>query len=172
MRKFALITLAALLGAAPLAACKKGVDPAVAAAASAEATKNLADAKAFLAKNAMEPGVVSLPDGLQYKIVTSGAATGIKPKPQDEVKIHYEGKFISGKVFDSSFERGSPTTFVLGQLVPAWIEGLQLMRPGDEWMLYVPPELGYGAEGKGEDMPPNSALIFRIQLIDVLQNPA
>ena len=128
------------------------------------------EAKAFLAKNAKEPGVVVLPDGLQYKIVTSGPATGLKPHLQDEVKVNYEGKLIDGTVFDSSYERGQPYAAPLNNLVKGWQEALQLMRPGDVWMLYVPPELGYGAEGQGK-IPPGAALIFKIELIDSLPGP-
>lgn len=128
------------------------------------------EAQAFMAKTAKEPGVVTLPDGLEYKIVQSGPTTGMKPHLQDEVKIMYEGKLIDGTVFDSSYERGQPAAFPLKQLVPAWQEALPLMRPGDEWILYVPPKLGYGSEGN-EKIPPGSALIFRIELIDVLPGP-
>jgi FKBP-type peptidyl-prolyl cis-trans isomerase len=131
-----------------------------------------AAAAEFLAKNAKEPGVVTLPDGLQYKIVRSGPATGNKPHPQDEVKVNYEGKLVSGKIFDSSYERGQPAAMPLKNLVPAWQEALLLMRPGDEWILYVPPKLGYGDEGAGNgDIPGGAALIFRIELIDVLPGP-
>jgi FKBP-type peptidyl-prolyl cis-trans isomerase len=108
------------------------------------------EAKAFLAKNAKEPGVVTLPDGLQYKILHSGPTTGSKPHINDEVKINYEGKLITGKVFDSSYERGQPAAMPLNRLIKAWQEALPMMRPGDVWMLYVPPELGYGAEGAGD----------------------
>jgi FKBP-type peptidyl-prolyl cis-trans isomerase len=128
------------------------------------------EAKAFLAKNAKEPGVVTLPDGLQYRIVTSGPATGLKPHLQDEVKVNYEGKLIDGTVFDSSYERGQPYAAPLNNLVKGWQEALQLMRPGDVWMLYVPPELGYGADGQGK-IPPGAALIFKIELIDSLPGP-
>jgi peptidylprolyl isomerase/FKBP-type peptidyl-prolyl cis-trans isomerase FklB len=128
------------------------------------------EGKAFLATNAKAPGVVSLPSGLQYKIVKSGPATGLKPGPEDEVKVHYEGKLISGQVFDSSYERGTPAALPLPALIPAWIEALQLMRPGDVWMLYVPPEQGYGDAGAG-DIPPNSTLIFKIELIGILPAP-
>ena len=128
------------------------------------------EAQAFMAKTAKEPGVVTLPDGLEYKIVHSGPTTGMKPHLQDEVKIMYEGKLIDGTVFDSSYERGQPAAFPLKQLVPAWQEALPMMRPGDEWILYVPPELGYGAEGQGP-IPPGAALIFKIELIDSLPGP-
>jgi FKBP-type peptidyl-prolyl cis-trans isomerase len=129
-----------------------------------------AAAKAFLAKNAKEPGVVVLPDGLQYKIVSSGPATGLKPHLADEVKVNYEGKLVDGTVFDSSYERGQPAAMPLKSLVPAWQEALVKMRPGDVWMLYVPPELGYGAEGQGQ-IPGGAALIFKIELIDFLPGP-
>jgi peptidylprolyl isomerase/FKBP-type peptidyl-prolyl cis-trans isomerase FklB len=116
--------------------------------------------------------VKALPSGLQYKIVRSGPATGMRPQETDEVKVHYEGKFLDGKVFDSSYERGQPAAMPLRALIPAWVEALQLMRPGDEWILYVPPALGYGEEGAGGGaIPPNSVLIFRIELIDVLPGP-
>jgi peptidylprolyl isomerase/FKBP-type peptidyl-prolyl cis-trans isomerase FklB len=130
-----------------------------------------AQSAAFMEQNAKQPGVQTLPSGLQYKVVRSGPATGLRPKLADEVKVHYEGKLIDGKVFDSSYERGAPAAMPLRQLIPAWKEALQLMRPGDEWVLYVPPALGYGAEGAGGDIPPGAALIFRIELIDVLPGP-
>jgi peptidylprolyl isomerase/FKBP-type peptidyl-prolyl cis-trans isomerase FklB len=122
---------------------------------------------AFLANNAKQPGVVTLPDGLQYKIVTSGPPGGQRPKATDEVKVNYEGKLLNGQVFDSSFARGQPAAFPLDGLIPGWTEALQLMRPGDEWTLWVPPALGYGDEAKGP-IPANSILQFRIQLLDVL----
>jgi peptidylprolyl isomerase/FKBP-type peptidyl-prolyl cis-trans isomerase FklB len=124
---------------------------------------------AFLAKNAKEAGVVTLPDGLQYKIVTSGPAGGEKPRAQDEVKVNYEGMLLSGDVFDSSFKHGEPITFQLDGVIPGWTEVMQLMRPGDEWMVWIPPQLGYGEEGKGP-IPANSVLKFRIQLLGVLKH--
>ena len=129
--------------------------------------ESLAAAQAFMAQNAKQPGVVTLADGLQYKVVRSGPVTGAKPNPIDEVKVNYEGKLTNGSVFDSSYEHGVPASFPLQGLVPAWKEALVMMRPGDEWMLYVPPELGYGAQGQGA-IPGNSVMIFRIELIDVL----
>ena len=128
--------------------------------------------KAFLAQNAKQPGVVVLPSGLQYKVIRSGPATGMKPQLTDEVKVHYEGKLIDGKVFDSSYERGQPAAMPLNGLVKGWQEALQLMRPGDQWILYVPSDLGYGAEGAGGgEIPGGAALIFKIELIDVLPGP-
>ncbi len=141
-------------------------------ARSPEAAKaNLTAGQAFLAANAKVPGVHVLAGGLQYKILTSGPANGLRPHPQDEVKVNYEGRLTNGKVFDSSFERGQPAAFPLDQVIPGWTQGLQLMRPGDEWLLYVPPQLGYGDEDKGDKIPANSVLIFRVQLIGVLPHP-
>ena len=122
----------------------------------------------FLAKNAKEAGVVTLPDGLQYKIVTSGPAGGEKPRAQDEVKVNYEGSLLSGDVFDSSFKRGEPASFPLDGVIKGWTEVMQLMRPGDEWIVWIPPQLGYGDEGKGP-IPANSVLKVRIQLVGVLK---
>ena len=158
MIRRALILIAAALA---LAACQPKAKPADMAVESA----------AFMKKVATEPGVKLLPSGVAYKVVRSGPATGMKPTLADEVKVHYEGKLVSGRVFDSSYERGAPAAMPLEGLIPAWQEALVQMRPGDEWILYVPPEKGYGAEGAGEDIPPNSALIFRIELIDVLPAP-
>ena len=124
---------------------------------------------AFLAKNAKEPGVTTLPDGLQYKIVTSGPAGGDKPRAMDEVKVNYEGTLLSGDVFDSSFKRGEPATFPLDEVIPGWTEALGLMKPGDEWIVWIPPELGYGEEPKGP-IPANSVLKFRVQLLGVLKH--
>jgi peptidylprolyl isomerase/FKBP-type peptidyl-prolyl cis-trans isomerase FklB len=125
----------------------------------------------FLATNSKQPGVVTLPDGLQYKIVTSGPADGPTPRTSDEVKVNYEGALLTGEVFDSSFKRGEPVSFPLEGLIPGWVEALQKMRPGDEWTLWVPPSLGYGEETKGP-IPGNSILKFRIQLLGVLRHDA
>ena len=121
----------------------------------------------FLAKTAKERGVTTLPSGLEYRVLASGPAGGPSPKPGDIIKVHYEGKLVSGEVFDSSFERGKPILMPLDQLVPAWMEALPKMKVGDEWVLYVPPELGYGAAGAGP-IPPNSVLIFRVKLLGML----
>jgi peptidylprolyl isomerase/FKBP-type peptidyl-prolyl cis-trans isomerase FklB len=127
---------------------------------------------AFLASNAKAPGVVTLPSGLQYKVLQSGPAGGVHPGPADEVKVNYEGKLISGQVFDSSFARVMPADMPLSGLIPGWIEALQLMRPGDDWMLYVPAKLAYGDNSPDPStIPQNSVLIFRIQLLGVLQHP-
>lgn len=160
MTRFLTTLAAGLLVALSLSACGQ----------SKEAIANMDAAKTFMANNAKAQGVKTLPSGVQYKIVTSGPADGKSPKKSDEVKVHYEGKLLSGEIFDSSFQRGAPATFPLGGLIPAWVEALQQMKPGDEWLLYVPPEQGYGAQGAGP-IPPNSALIFRIQLIAFRDRP-
>jgi FKBP-type peptidyl-prolyl cis-trans isomerase FklB len=134
----------------------------------AKTDTNAADAgAAFLAKKGKEKGVVTLPDGLEYKILTSGPADGLRPHPNDEIKFHYELRSIDGKVIQSSFENGAPAEGALKNLIPGWIEALQLMRPGDTWELYVPAKLAYGDQDKG-DIPPNSTLIFKIELLGVL----
>ncbi|MEH6675856.1 FKBP-type peptidyl-prolyl cis-trans isomerase [Phenylobacterium sp.] len=128
------------------------------------------EAAAYMEENAERDGVETLPSGVQYEIVRSGPAEGLKPTEADEVKVHYEGKLADGEVFDSSYERGVPAAMPLSGLIPAWLEVLPLMRPGDEWIITVPPEMGYGESGQGP-IPPNSVLIFRIELIDVLPGP-
>jgi len=160
MTRFLTTLAAGLLVALSLSACGQ----------SKEAIANMDAAKTFMTNNAKAEGVKTLPSGVQYKIVTSGPAEGTSPKKSDEVKVHYEGKLLSGEIFDSSFQRGAPATFPLGGLIPAWVEALQQMKPGDEWLLYVPPEQGYGAQGAGP-IPPNSVLIFRIQLIAFRERP-
>lgn len=158
------LAAAALLLAGPALAAPAA--PPAAAAAPAVPTAS-ADPTAFLAANAKAPGVVVLPSGLQYKVVKAGDPSGPSPKPGDAIKVHYEGKLLDGTVFDSSFQRGKPMLAPLGRLIPAWMEARPRMHPGDEWIIYVPPELGYGADGQGP-IPPNSVLIFRIQLIGML----
>ncbi|WP_168075762.1 FKBP-type peptidyl-prolyl cis-trans isomerase [Caulobacter sp. SSI4214] len=153
-RRALFLTLAAI--GLTLAACGPGK----------KAQENQAAADAFMAKNAKEPGVVTLPQGLQYKVVREGPPGGQHPTPADEVKVHYEGKLLDGTVFDSSYERGVPAVFPLDGLVPAWVIALQRMKAGDEWILYVPPALGYGAEDKGP-IPANSVMIFKIELLGV-----
>ena len=158
-----LVLIALAAGLSLLAACQRGPDPKV-LAANAEA------GKAFLVKNAAEPGVKSLPSGLQYAVVRSGAPDGVRPLPGDQIKVHYEGKLLSGEVFDSSYDRGVPAVMPLDGLIPGWVEALQLMRPGDEWRIFVPADLGYGDQGGGP-IPPGATLVFRIELIGVLPGP-
>lgn len=132
----------------------------------AAAEENLAKAKAFLDANAKEEGVVVLDSGLQYKIIKEG--TGRTPGPQDEVKTHYTGTLIDGSEFDSSFKRGEPARFPVHRVIPGWTEALQLMKEGAKWRLWVPPDLAYGPRQTGPNIPPNSALIFDIELIEVI----
>ncbi|HQR90955.1 MAG TPA: FKBP-type peptidyl-prolyl cis-trans isomerase, partial [Caulobacter sp.] len=121
----------------------------------------------FLAANAKVPGVVVLPSGLQYKILTSGPKTGPSPKPGDIIKVHYEGKLLDGTVFDSSFARKQSAIMPLEGLVQAWLEALPMMKVGDEWVLYVPPALGYGDRDVGP-IPAGSVMTFRLQLLGML----
>ena len=123
--------------------------------------------KAFLATNAKAPGVVVLPSGLQYKVVASGPKDGPSPKLGDIIKVHYEGKLLDGTVFDSSFERNQSVIMPLDGLVQAWLDALPMMKVGDEWVLYVPPELGYGDRETGP-IPPGSVMVFRLKLLGML----
>ncbi|OGT39920.1 MAG: hypothetical protein A3E81_02035 [Gammaproteobacteria bacterium RIFCSPHIGHO2_12_FULL_36_30] len=127
--------------------------------------KNLIDGQQFLAKNAKEAGVVTLPSGLQYKIITPG--NGDSPTANDTVTVNYEGKLINGTVFDSSYKRGQPATFKVGQVIAGWQEALKLMKPGATWMLYIPANLAYGPQGSMGAIGPNEALIFKVDLISV-----
>jgi FKBP-type peptidyl-prolyl cis-trans isomerase len=134
----------------------------------ADAEKNLAAAKAFLDENAKLEGVKTLPSGLQYKVVTEGA--GPKPAATDVVTVNYRGTLIDGTEFDSSYGRGQPASFPLNRVIRAWTEGLQLMGEGSKWILYVPPDLGYGAQGApGGKIPPQSALVFEVELLKAKQ---
>src|SRR3989338_10596271 len=129
------------------------------------AAKNLLEGQQFLAKNAKETGVVTLPSGLQYKIIDAGA--GNSPTASDTVIVNYEGKLIDGTVFDSSYKRGQPATFKVGDVIPGWQEALQLMKPGDTWMLYIPAKLAYGNTGSPGAIGPNETLVFKVNLISV-----
>ncbi len=131
----------------------------------AAASANLKTGQEFLAKVSKEPGVVTLPSGLMYKVVSAPDPNAPKPSADATVKINYEGKLVDGTVFDSSYERGTSATFPLSRLVKAWQVALPMMHKGDTWMLYVPAELGYGQADMGA-IPPNSTLVFKIQLLD------
>jgi FKBP-type peptidyl-prolyl cis-trans isomerases 1 len=120
----------------------------------------------FLRINKEKPGVITLPSGLQYEIINKG--TGAKPKATDSVKCHYHGTLINGTVFDSSVQRGEPATFGVSQVIQGWVEALQLMETGSKWRLFIPSELAYGARGAGEVIGPNSALIFEVELLDIV----
>ena len=122
--------------------------------------------KAFLEENKKKAGVVTLPSGLQYEIITEGK--GKLAKATDQVKCHYEGTLLDGTLFDSSIKRGQPAVFGVNQVIPGWVEALQLMPEGSKWKLYIPSELAYGARGAGEMIPPHSTLIFEVELLEVL----
>lgn len=119
----------------------------------------------FLEQNAKNDSVVVTKSGLQYMVLKEG--TGAKPGPTDKVTVHYTGKLLDGTVFDSSVERGEPATFGLNQVIPGWTEGLQLMSEGSKYRLFIPSELAYGSKGAGEQILPNSTLIFDVELIKV-----
>jgi|GEM_PF-81566 len=129
------------------------------------AQSNLEKGQAFLAQNAKQPGVVTLPDGLQYKVLVQGK--GAKPKATDTVTVNYEGTTIDGKVFDSSYQRGTPISFPLNQVIPGWTEGVQLMTVGSTYMFYIPSNLAYGNQQVGPNIAANSTLIFKVELIKI-----
>ena len=126
---------------------------------------NKAKGDAFLAANKTKDGVVTLPSGLQYKIVTPG--TGPKPGPTDSVVCNYRGTLIDGTEFDASAKHGGPATFPVNQVIKGWTEALQLMPVGSKWQLYIPSDLAYGSRGAGGDIGPNSTLIFDIELVSI-----
>ncbi len=127
---------------------------------------NLKAGEEFLAINKNRPGVVTLPSGLQYEILNEG--NGPKPKATDQVKCHYHGTLIDGTVFDSSVERGQPATFGVNQVIPGWVEALQLMPVGSKWKLFIPSNLAYGKAGAGQSIEPNSTLIFEVEILDIV----
>jgi FKBP-type peptidyl-prolyl cis-trans isomerase FklB len=123
--------------------------------------------KKFLAENAKAEGVVTLPSGLQYKIITPG--TGAIPGPEDVVKVQYTGTTINGAKFDSSYDRGEPASFRVSNVIRGWVEGLQLMREGSKFMLYVPSDLAYGERGAGNVIKPFETLIFEVELLEIIK---
>lgn len=133
--------------------------------AETQAKNAQASSDAFLAENAKKAGVKTTASGLQYTITKEG--TGKSPTADSTVKVHYTGKLTDGKVFDSSVERGEPIEFPLNQVIPGWTEGLQLLKEGGKATLYIPAELAYGAQGVPGTIPPNSTLIFDVELIQV-----
>jgi FKBP-type peptidyl-prolyl cis-trans isomerase len=129
----------------------------------AASTDNKKTGEAFLAANKTKEGVVTLPDGLQYKILTPG--TGPKPAASDTVEVDYKGSLLDGKEFDSSYKRGQPASFPVGGVIKGWTEALQLMPVGSKWQLFIPPDLAYGDRGAGNgDIPPGSTLVFEVEL--------
>lgn len=128
--------------------------------------RNRAEGEAFLAENKKKSGVVVLPSGLQYEVLIEGK--GKKPAATDRVECHYHGTLINGEVFDSSVERGEPAVFGVNQVIPGWVEALQLMPEGSKWRLFIPSDLAYGENGAGGKIAPNSTLIFDVELLKVL----
>jgi FKBP-type peptidyl-prolyl cis-trans isomerase FkpA/FKBP-type peptidyl-prolyl cis-trans isomerase FklB len=137
----------------------------------ADAKTNLAQGDAFLAKNAQAPGVQTTASGLQYQVVTEGK--GPKPQPTDVVRVNYKGTLLDGKTFDSSYDRGEPATFPLNQVVPGWQEGIAMMPVGSKYKFWIPAKLGYGDKGTpGGPIPPNATLVFEVELLDIVKQPA
>jgi len=129
------------------------------------AGKNQKESEKFLVENKKKKGVVTLPSGLQYKVISKGK--GEKPKITDKVTTHYRGTLIDGKEFDSSFSRGEPATFPVNGVIPGWTEALQLMEVGSKWQLFIPSNLAYGERGAGEKIGPSATLIFDIELLSI-----
>lgn len=125
------------------------------------------EGKKFLAENKKQPGVVELPSGIQYKIITQG--TGVKPTLEDTIKVHYQGTRIDGFEFDNSYKRGEPIEFPLGGLIEGWKQTLVLMPVGSKWQLFIPSDYAYGDRGAGADIPGGATLIFELELLDVKQ---
>ncbi len=125
-----------------------------------------AEGEAFLAENAKKEGVVTLPSGLQYKVITEG--NGNRPTASQQVKCHYEGTLINGAKFDSSYDRNEPAVFPVNGVIQGWVEALQLMPVGSKWELYIPYNLAYGERGAGQSIPPYATLIFTVELLEIL----
>ncbi len=134
--------------------------------AAAAAKVNEAAGKSHLEANGKRPEVVTTPSGLQYEVLVEGR--GPKPTATDQVKVHYTGRLIDGTVFDSSVERGEPATFGVTQVIPGWVEALQLMPAGSKWRLHIPSQLAYGPQGAGGVIGPDSTLIFDVELLEVI----
>jgi len=130
-------------------------------------TENRAKASAYLAENAAKPGVTTLPDSLQYTVVKEG--TGAIPKPTDTVRVHYTGYFVDGTEFDSSYKRNQPAEFTVNGVIPGWSKVLSLMKVGSKWKIVIPPALAYGEMGNPPTIPPNSLLIFDIELLEIVK---
>ena len=136
-------------------------------AAAAEKGKAVKEAgEKFLAENAKKDGIITLPSGLQYQVLKEG--NGKRPKATDRVKCHYEGTLIDGTMFDSSIQRGEPAVFGLNQVIAGWTEGVQLMQEGAKYRFFIPYNLGYGEHGAGASIPPFAALVFDVELIEVV----
>ena len=133
-----------------------------------QAERNMERSKAILKENIAKDGVKRTSTGLQYKVLRSGS--GASPGASDRVKVHYRGKLIDGTVFDNSYKREKPATFGVNQVIKGWQEGLQRMKPGGKYKLFIPPRLAYGKGGAGEQIGPNQALIFTVELLEVMES--
>ena len=151
-----------------MVALQTEVQKKVEAKRAADLIKNKKDGDAYLAANKAKPGVVTLPDGLQYKILTPG--TGAKPTATDTVVVNYRGTLIDGTEFDSSYKRGTPATFQVGRVIKGWTEALQLMPAGSKWQIVIPSDLAYGERGQST-IGPNSTLIFDVELLSIQPKP-
>jgi FKBP-type peptidyl-prolyl cis-trans isomerase len=149
-----------------MAATIEEMRQAQAEAESAAGAQALAAGEAFLEENKTKDGVETTSSGLQYQVVEAG--DGDRPTASDMVRVHYEGRLLNGDVFDSSFARGEPATFGVGQVIPGWQEALQLMQPGAKWEVWIPSDLAYGAQGAGDDIGPNETLNFTIELLEIV----
>ena len=129
--------------------------------------ENLAESEAFLAENGQKQGVTVLESGLQYEVMQSGTDSGESPTSTDSVLAHYHGTLPDGTIFDSSVDRGEPATFGVSQVIAGWTEALQLMKVGDKWRLFIPPDMAYGEASPTPAIPPNSALVFEVELLEV-----
>ena len=124
----------------------------------------------FLAENAKREGVQVTESGLQYEVMTAAEGEGSKPAATDTVRVHYHGTLADGTVFDSSVERGEPAQFPVNGVIKGWIEALQMMQPGDKWKLFIPADLAYGARSPSPKIPANSALVFEVELLEIVSN--
>lgn len=131
----------------------------------AESAKNAAESEKFLGQNSKKKGVVTTKSGLQYRVLAKGKGTS--PKVNSTVDVHYRGTLVDGTEFDSSYSRGEPATFPVGNVIPGWTEALQLMKEGDKWELTIPAELAYADQGAPPVIPPNAALVFEVELLKV-----
>jgi FKBP-type peptidyl-prolyl cis-trans isomerase len=165
MRALKILALV-LMPVAALTACEKKSD----AATSGASYDTSADANTrFLADYAARPGVTKLPDGLMYRVIKSGTGPAVQ-KNSDVVTVYYKGALITGKVFDQT-KPEEPAQFQAGGLIPGWVEALKLMKTGDTWEIAVPADLGYGADGAGDAIPPNQTLVFTMALVKVEYAP-
>jgi FKBP-type peptidyl-prolyl cis-trans isomerase FklB len=150
---------------AALTQLRSDVNQKMQAKAQEEGAANRKEGEAFLAANKSKDGVTTLPDGLQYKILTQG--NGPKPAASDTVTVNYRGTLLNGKEFDSSYKRGQPVSFPVGGVIKGWTEALQLMPVGSKWQLFIPPDLAYGDRPPGGDIAPGDTLVFEVELLSI-----